>query len=160
MKIPTSNKPVLLISGQGTNKLNSDLLKKAYQVFVTVMNIPDHSIVSLVLCSSEEMCKINKKYRGTENTTDVLSFPSESISKISTFEKNKETYLGEILIDIKYIIEHRDSNNMDKEITRVFVHGLLHLVGFDHLNTIQKEKMHSFEHKIINKIEQDGLSER
>ena len=140
--------------------MDAVLLNKAFQLFISASNLPDNTIASIVSCSTAEMSCINMKYRGTEGSTDVLSFPAASNSAFSSLENHNDNYLGEILIDINYINMHKESDNMEKEIIIVFIHGLLHLIGYDHLNTNQKIKMQAQEKIILDRILQDGLIER
>jgi len=152
------NEPVLEISGKPDFRIQTDVLKTVLHHFCIITGIGNNIIVSLVFCTSEEMTKINTRYRGVSDTTDVLSFPSES--QITSQNKlNKKRFLGEILVDTNYIFAQADKIEKDHEISRIFIHGLLHLIDYDHLNTNQKNEMQEFENKILESIKQDGISE-
>jgi len=80
------------------------------------------------------MREINEKYRGKDSSTDVLSFSNyagrEGISK----DKSKKIFLGEIIVCFEDIREYADRKKIsfDEELSRVFSHGTLHLLGFSH----------------------------
>lgn len=155
-----NNKPGLYISGETQDLIDSDSLQKAFIVFYETLGLSSNISVSLVFCPSKEMQKINYKYRGVDSTTDVISFPADLNPGMYPSDEKGEIYLGEILIDINHILNQTTTNEIYKDIVSVFIHGLLHLTGYDHLNTKQKTIMHKMEQNIIDIIRQDGQSER
>jgi len=78
--------------------------------------------LSIVLLGQGKMRKLNKKYRGKNRVTDVLAFP------------NKELGLGEIVICFREVKKNakRFNSTLEKELARVLIHGILHLLGYDH----------------------------
>jgi len=155
-----NSKPGLYISGETQNLIDSDSLQKAFVIFYETLGISSNISVSLVFCSSKEMQKINSKYRGVDSTTDVISFPADLNPGLYPSDEKGEIYLGEILVDINHILSQTTTNELYTEIISVFIHGLLHLTGYDHLNTQQKAIMQKMEQNIIDIIRQDGQSER
>lgn len=125
------------------------MLQNVWKIYCNYMGYENNVYASLVFCSSEELRIINKKYRGLDSFTDVISFPSETIEEVIITKKGQDLYLGEILIDIDNI-KIDNSLNINDSLTRVFIHGLLHLSGFDHINTKQKEVMKKTEDTILN----------
>lgn len=106
--------------------------------------------LSIVLLGSRKMKEINHRYRGKNYTTDVLSFPLSEKSKIS-----EELYLGEIIIcpekakaqSILYGV------TLSEELQRLLVHGILHLLGYDHEGNAQEaRRMKNLEKKILSKL--------
>jgi len=79
--------------------------------------------ISLVFVSKKEIKKLNKKFRKKNRPTDVLSFTL-----------NEKKYLGEIIICPEVVKENSRKYKVDfnREIIKVFVHGILHLCGYDH----------------------------
>jgi len=78
--------------------------------------------ISLVFVGKKEIKKLNKKYRKIDKSTDVLSFDLSANYKLPT----ANSYLGEIVICPEVVKEK------EEEILRVFIHGVLHLCGYDH----------------------------
>lgn len=102
---------------------------------------------------------MNKKYRGVDATTDVLSFPADSECSLYPAGEDGQVSLGEIIIDINHIAELDESKDTTEEITKVFIHGLLHLLGFDHLSTRQQQEMTLLEKKVETLLKQEGHCE-
>ncbi len=159
MKI-TKSEPLLEISGDSGAFTDYYRLESAFRVFVETLSYQRNVWVSLMFCSPQQMQSINEKYRGDNKTTDVLSFPSELISGNPHHEVTEMQYLGEILIDINYIVRQTESVILSNAVLQVFIHGLLHLAGFDHLNTQQKDKMQEMENSIMKITIQDSNSGR
>lgn len=150
--------PLLEISGDSGIFADYKELKQALKAFCETLDIDKNSWVSLIFCSSAEMQEINRKYRGVDKTTDVLSFPSQQKPSQFSPEDEDKQFLGEILIDINYILGQTESVNLSMAVIEVFIHGLLHLVGHDHINSQQKEKMQEMEKSIMNIVKQEGIS--
>ena len=84
---------------------------------------------SLLLSNNKNIKKLNKNFRNKNKSTDILSFPLSKKIKIS-----KNTYLGDIVISYEYL-DKPNSNNLKlfkERVIKLFIHGFLHLLGFDH----------------------------
>ena len=92
---------------------------------------------------------LNKKFRNKNKSTDILSFPSSKILKIS-----KQTYLGDMIISFNFM--NKPKSQTDKQfkekITKTFIHGFLHLLGFDHVKNKDYLKMLKEEKKIFKSV--------
>lgn len=88
------------------------------------------SYVSVALVEKERIKELNRIYLGRDSFTDVLSFSQDE--KNFTPESSRE--LGEVVICPYQVEENAKSFNSDfqKELTRVLIHGILHLLGYDH----------------------------
>lgn len=92
--------------------------------------------LSIVFVGPGRMKKINKSYLGRNRTTDVLSFPESKIKlkqfKIGPLEKSES--LGEIVICLREVKKNAKRYKVDfkTELARILIHGLLHLLGYDH----------------------------
>lgn len=99
--------------------------------------------IELIITSNEEIQAINKEYRNINKPTDVLSFPYEDMPM---------SPLGSIVISSQFVeskakeLEHTN----DDEVALLFIHGLLHLIGFDH--EVDNGEMRKEEEKFINKF--------
>jgi probable rRNA maturation factor len=145
----------LCISGE-TDKINTDLLKDAQQVIYNTLGLSRQNVISVVFCNDSEIRSINKRYRGVDQVTDVISFPADEGTGFYSLSGNNEVFLGELLINTHYIEEHNSFNNLNLAIVHVFVHGVLHLLGYDHLNYKQTKKMQEIEKKILSLIAKDN----
>lgn len=100
--------------------------------------------ISLLITDDETIHQLNKEYRQKDRPTDVLSFPMED-----------DIMLGDIVISLdtakKQALE-RDIN-VDREVAFLFIHGLLHLLGYDHETSAEDEKeMFALQEEILKKL--------
>jgi len=100
--------------------------------------------IELIITTNEEIQTINKEYRGIDKDTDVLSFPYEDMPMAP---------LGSIVISIDHVISKSKEleHTISDELTLLFIHGLLHLVGHDH--EIDNGEMRDEEAKLIEKFQ-------
>jgi len=103
---------------------------------------------TILLTNSHNMKILNKKFRKKNKPTDVLSFPFIS-KKDLNLSKKKNTYLGDIAISYEIINFRSKKNNFFIEFDKVWIHGLLHLIGFDHIKNKDFLKMSYLEKKIL-----------
>ena len=93
---------------------------------------------TLLLSNNKNIKKLNKVFRKKNKSTDILSFPLNQKIKIS-----KNTYLGDIIISYNYLDKPRsqDLKLFKEKIIKIFIHGFLHLLGFDHKKNGDYSKM-------------------
>ncbi len=104
--------------------------------------------LTLLLSNNKNIRKLNYKFRKKDKPTDILSFPLHQ--KIG-----KKFYLGDIIISYQFINKLSQNNNLKfkKKLTKIFIHGFLHLVGHDHKNDKDYKRMYDEEVKIFNLVE-------
>ena len=101
-----------------------------------------------MLSNNKKIKQLNKKFRKKDKPTDILSFPfGKKISK-SVF------YLGDIIISYDFINKPKSLNifQFKDKLAKIFIHGFLHLVGFDHIKVSEFKKMNKQELKIYNLV--------
>ena len=105
-------------------------------------------VLTVLLSGNKKIKQLNKKFRKKNKPTDVLSFPFKK--KVS---KNM-TYLGDIIISYDYINKTKSSNiyEFKDKVAKIFIHGFLHLVGFDHVKMKEFKKMNKEESKIYKLV--------
>ena len=93
---------------------------------------------TLLLSNNKNIKKLNKVFRKKDKPTDILSFPLDKRIKIS-----KHTYLGDIIISYNYLDKPKsqDSKLFKEKVIKIFIHGFLHLLGFDHKKNKDYDKM-------------------
>ena len=106
---------------------------------------------TILLTNSLNMKKLNKKFRNQNKPTDVLSFPFFSKSNLK-FIKQKKIYIGDVAISYEIINLRAKKNDFLLEFDKVWVHGLLHLIGYNHIKNKDYYKMDNVEKKILNSI--------
>ena len=106
---------------------------------------------TLVLTGSNEIRKLNKKFRKKNKTTDVLSFPFHTKKELKKKIKNeREIYLGDIVVNLNKVKNKGNKNNFIFEFNKLWVHGLVHLFGYDHKKNLDFLKMSKIEKKFIS----------
>ncbi|MGI6709994.1 MAG: rRNA maturation RNase YbeY [Bacilli bacterium] len=104
-------------------------------------NIKKKSNVTVVIIDTKKMKEMNYKYRMKDYATDVLSFEAE-----------EDKYLGDIFICLEKIYEQAQKYNHsnEREYAFLLVHGILHLLGFDHETSEQEKEMLAIQERILN----------
>ena len=103
-------------------------------------------IATLVLSNTKEIKKLNGKFRGKNKSADVLSFPFNEDLSVIIKKRNKKIYLGDIIINLKKVKKKNFINNFDK----LWIHGLLHLLGYTHKKNKDYKKMLKLERTYYN----------
>ena len=108
---------------------------------------------TLLLSGNKQIKNLNKKFRNKNKSTDVLSFPFHSKKILEKKLKKKgEIYLGDIIINLNKIKNKKNIRNFKKEFNNLWVHGLVHLFGYDHKKNKDYLKMSKIEKKYIQII--------
>ena len=86
--------------------------------------------VTIVFVGDNAIRELNRRFRGKDYATDVLSFPSAA----EPFETENRSHLGEVVISVQRATAQAQSNrlNFENEVKQLILHGLLHLCGYDH----------------------------
>ena len=106
---------------------------------------------TILLTSSLNMKKLNKKFRNQNKSTDVLSFPFLSSGNLK-FTKQKKFYIGDVAISYEIINSRSKRDNFLLEFDKTWVHGLLHLIGYNHVQNKDYFIMNKIEKRILNLI--------
>ena len=104
---------------------------------------------TLLLSNNKNIKKLNKIFRKKNKSTDILSFPFNEKTKIS-----KQTYLGDIILNINFIDKPKTQKfkNFKEKIIKIFIHGFLHLLGFNHIKEKDYKKMIKEENQIYKSV--------
>ena len=105
--------------------------------------------LTLMLSNNKEIKKLNKSFRNKNKSTDILSFPFSEKIKISN-----KTYIGDIIISYDYINKTKSQSLelFKKKLIKIFIHGFLHLLGFDHSKNMDYKKMLREEKRIYQSV--------
>ena len=106
--------------------------------------------LTILLSNNKNIKRLNKKFRNKNKPTDVLSFPSEKKINIK-----KSPYIGDIVISYEFMNKPKTLNTLDfkNKLTKIFIHGFLHLLGHDHIKLKDFKDMLIEEEKIYKTIE-------
>jgi len=108
-------------------------------------------LISLVLVGPGRIKKLNRQYRKKNKVTDVLSFPAKAEVFVPKDDKN---FLGEIVVCLRVVkkTSRRENIPFEEELARVFIHGILHILGYDHLKPEEEKVMIAKQEKYLEEI--------
>ena len=139
------------------NNLWSKKIKKTNNFFNSLVKIfpkkyrfiKKKTSLTILLSNNRNIKKLNKKFRNKNKATDILSFPSEKKINIK-----KLSYIGDIVISYEFMNKPKDLNTLEfkNKLIKIFIHGFLHLLGYDHIKLRDFKVMLIEEEKIYQTI--------
>ena len=121
----------------------------------TIKHLPLHfdPYLSVTIVDNEYIHEINRTYRHIDRPTDVISFAflDDNPNREQVFQSNQMVVLGEIYISYQKAEEQASAygHSLDRELKFLFVHGLLHLLGYDHMNEEDEKVMFRLQDEIL-----------
>ena len=106
--------------------------------------------LTVLLSNNKNIKKLNNKFRNKNKSTDILSFPSEKKLNIK-----KTPYIGDIIVSYEFMNKPKTLSALGfkSKVTKIFIHGFLHLLGYDHIKLKNFKEMLFEEEKIYRTIE-------
>lgn len=139
--------------------LDSKLIKDVFAAVKREFSLPDNAYVELTIADGETIREVNREYRNVDSVTDVLSFPNLEVKlpfKAEDYPDDVdmatgELLLGEIMLCYDRAVEQSKEygHSVARECAYLVLHGLLHLLGFDHIEESDRVKMRAEEEKIL-----------
>ena len=109
---------------------------------------------TLLLSGNNEIKKLNKRFRKKNKVTDILSFPFyEKKDLKERLKKEKEIYLGDIILNLNKIKYKSDKKKFKLEVNKLWIHGLVHLFGYNHKTNKDYFDMQKLEKKFLSFID-------
>jgi probable rRNA maturation factor len=132
----------------------STLIERAVQRTLKHQNKSLEMDLSVVLTDSRRLRKLNRDYLGIDAPTDVLSFPASESDGSETDPETGTRYLGDILISVPYAAKSakKASHALEAELQLLVVHGVLHLLGYDHAKPREKTRMWKAQREILTQL--------
>lgn len=134
-----------------TNKdIDIDDLKNVINTVFQSENVTN-AVMNVIFVNNEKIHQINKEYRGIDRPTDVISFALEDDK---TFVNLDFRVLGDIYISIDKVIEQAElyNHSFRRELSFLTIHGILHLLGYDHMEKDDEIVMFSKQDEILNSL--------
>lgn len=133
-------------------------IRKACIATLTEEKFPYNAEVEVILTDDENIRELNRKFRNIDSSTDVLSFPLGSNGE---YDENPETgmkMLGDIVISVEHAYAQAElyGHGIEREISFLAVHSMLHLLGYDHVDSKLEESIMREKQEII--LDELGLS--
>ena len=125
-----------------------DALARLFDRVYTGEKLSGSMELSIVFCDDDYMVELNRSYRDQNTTTDVLSFEQEAVPGAPM------RILGDIVVSLETVerVCGRDPARMRREVLLLICHGLLHLLGYDHLNDAEANEMELKEIIILSQL--------
>lgn len=116
--------------------------------------------LAITLCSNAQIKKINQQFRNINKPTNILSFANLDEKLIQKYSLDKAIgsakymFLGDLVLSYEYILNEaqRDGKNFNEHLTHLIIHGILHLIGYDHIEPQMAVEMERLEIKILRKL--------
>lgn len=114
------------------------------------LHIDDDVELSCILCDDQKIHQINNEYRHIDNSTDVISFALEDSEQF--YIEGMPRSLGDIFISVDHAKKQAQDygHSLKRELCFLFVHGLLHLLGYDHMNEDDEKEMFALQKTILD----------
>jgi probable rRNA maturation factor len=144
---------ILIKNQQKKIKINQRKIKRITKLALQHLETDEKAEISLLFTDDKFIRLLNHKYRGIDKSTDVLSFSlREGSVKMPGLESDK--LLGDIIISVETAQRQADTLNhsIEKELTVLLIHGLLHLTGYDHEKYQDYKIMREKEDKILENL--------
>ncbi|MBQ1900909.1 MAG: rRNA maturation RNase YbeY [Erysipelotrichaceae bacterium] len=128
------------------------LLQEYYDKTLEVLGMEDDYVLSVILVGPITIRRINRDYRQKDAVTDVISFAL--LDDEDTVEYEDDVELGDIFINRNRVFSQAEEygHSVKREFVFLFVHGMLHLLGYDHMTKEDEEKMFALQRKIVGDL--------
>lgn len=134
---------------------SQDLLLRCFKLVAEKHNL-EQAEINVSIVSNNEIQKINKQFRNKDKPTNIISFEFEKPEGLPAYII--DDFLGDIVIAPKVLeIEAQEQNKaLNNHWQHIFIHGLLHLLGYDHIDDKEAEEMESLEIELLAKLAIDN----
>ena len=130
-----------------------ETLKKAMEIVAKKEALGPNTEVDITIVDNAEIHTLNREYRGIDRPTDVLSFALDEGDEEPEVEDGEaEHLLGDVIISAPRAVEQGEEfgHGLTREMTYLAVHGMLHLLGYDHMEEEEREQMEARQREILN----------
>lgn len=142
---------VLIKNQQKIAKIHRRRIREIIKNIIQYLKVDEKTEISILFTDDKFIKSLNKKYRGINKSTDVLTFNlEEGDLKFPEVDKNK--LLGDIVVSIETAQRQANNlnHNLEKELMILLIHGLLHLIGYDHEEDRDNKIMQVKENEILD----------
>ena len=147
---------MLSIRNFTNNRVDKKFLEKVAKQTLKIIKIKGRKEISLAIVGEKRIKMLNKKYRGRDEATDILSFGEleNKIRKKFIMPPDNLEYLGEIIICFAKAKQQakKFKHSAKKELAILLIHGILHLAGFNHKKNKDTEEMNRLEKLILKQL--------
>ena len=135
------------------NDFHNNLNNVLYEICKKIDLISNNSknLISISFSGDKKIMELNDYFRKKKSATNVLSFPSN-------YKFNNTLFLGDIIFSIETILKEakRDNKSLENHLIHLFIHSVLHLLGYDHEKEEEAKKMEYLEIRILSNLKIDN----
>ncbi len=150
----------ILIDQEFKTLIKTDWLKKAAQAALGREGVSESAELGIVLTGQDKIRELNSKYRGKDEPTDVLAFSTEEGADLAQFILPPDgiRHLGEVIISYPQAASQASErhHSIEREIAILLIHGVLHLLGYQHDQPEPEREMKAKETEILSQIKAGG----
>ncbi len=130
------------------------LIRRCCNAVLTLENFSDSAEVSVTIVDNEQIKSLNAQYRGKDMATDVLSFPMGENGVYDTDPTTGAKVLGDVVISVEKVVEQAQlyGHSFQREIAYLTAHSVLHLLGYDHMEPLEKVRMREKEELVMDRL--------
>ena len=153
----------VLVDEEFAGSFEVSWLRHVVEQVLTAEEADADSELSLVITNQEKIRQLNRDYRGKDAPTDVLSFAmlrgasADRENAMAPFvtPPDGQSHLGEVIISCPQAVIQAEEygHSVEKEITRLIIHGVLHLLGYDHAEPDPERQMRVREAAVLSQVE-------
>lgn len=150
MEIAVNNAQTKIQLSEISHQIVNSVLNQVAEVF----ELSKQTEVSVMFTDDESIRKLNFEYRDKDAATDVLSFALNEGDEPDIVDGPEEMLLGDIIISLETASRQAEEygHSMDRELAYLLVHGMLHLLGYDHMTEEDRTEMRFEEERILSKL--------
>lgn len=136
-----------VIDNYGISKEYINIMQSFLDYLIDKLKLKN-AVFNVIIINDDDIHEINKKYRGIDRATDVISFAFEDEEK---YDSPDIRVLGDIYISYDTAIRQANEYNhsIERELCFLEIHGLLHLLGYDHMNVEDEKKMFKLQKELL-----------
>ncbi|MCD6286153.1 MAG: rRNA maturation RNase YbeY [Anaerolineae bacterium] len=137
--------------------VDTQLIDDAVRLTLLHQSVEEASEVVIVISDDDALEELNRRFRGVAQPTDVLSFENQTRGPYSIGTAGFPRYLGDVVISLDRAREQADAAGgaLTDELQLLAVHGVLHLLGYDHADEREKEQMWAIQSEILRLLDVD-----
>jgi len=140
------------VDRQFLDQESEDLLRRAARAALQGCRADPSSTLTIVVTDDHNMKELNSRFRQVDHTTDVLAFPADFHDP-----DTDAPYLGDVVISYPQAASQAEigGHEVENELQLLTVHGVLHLLGYDHLDSEEKAAMWGLQYQVLNALNLD-----
>lgn len=155
---------IYLKNSQRKYAINEQHMHNVLETLLGLLKYTDFDI-SLLLTNDQTIRTYNRDYRGKDKATDVLSFPYQDVQAGRRVRRGdpEDLNLGDLIISVEYVAQQLQDGaisskyTLEQHLTKLIVHGICHLLGYDHIEDKDWFRMRAKEGWLLKKLKEHNL---